>query len=68
MTHKDRWIQIVILLLIATPFIVVFLVVTLPELAQIFIGLMGLGLTFVALLRFLDLMVDIEVEREKENE
>jgi len=65
MTHKDRWIHIVALFLIAIPFKIVFLVVTLPEVAHIFIGLMGLGLVFIALLRFLDLMVDIEVEEEK---
>jgi len=66
MTHKDRWIHIATLLLIATPFIVVSLVITLPELAQVFLGVFGIATVFMALLRFVGLMVDIEVERDND--
>ena len=65
MIHKDRWIQIVMLLLIAAPFIVISLVVTLPELAQVFLGLMGLGLVFQAILKYGDFIVDRWIEGDK---
>ena len=63
MSNKRRWIQIALLLLISIPFIVVSLTIILPEPVQIFIGVYGLCLVVIAFMRFLDIMIDMDMEK-----